>query len=85
MLASISAKPRPPTILSFMQRGDYGLEQLAQEIALAEIARGGSWRRSNDLNLAVEPQSTELAIGQIEVDLLAQLIARGECCCRSRR
>ena len=49
---------------------DYGLEELAQEIALAKppVAVLGEGRMIG--NLAVEPQSTEPAIGQIEVDLM---------------
>src|ERR1700729_175661 len=51
---------------------DYGLEQLAQEIALAKppVAVLGEGRMIG--NLTVEPQSTEPAVRQIEVDLLAQ-------------
>ena len=51
---------------------NHGLEQLAQEIALAETAVAvlGKGRMIRDV--AVEPQATEPAIGQIEVDLVAQ-------------
>ena len=45
-----------------------GLEQLAQEIALAETAVAVLGKRRMIGDVAVEPQSTEPAIGQIEVD-----------------
>src|SRR5277367_5446465 len=48
------------------------LEQLAQEIALAETAVAVLGKRRMIGDVAVEPQATEPAIGQIEVDLLAQ-------------
>ena len=48
------------------------LEQLAQEIALAEAAVSVLGKRRMIGNLAVEPQATKPQIGQIEVDLLAQ-------------
>jgi hypothetical protein len=48
------------------------LEQLAQEIALAETAVAVLGERRMIGDVAVEPQSTEPAVGQIEVDLLAQ-------------
>src|SRR6202042_465811 len=49
-----------------------GLEQLAQEIALAEATVSVLGERGMIGDVAVEPQSTEPAIGQIEMDLLAQ-------------
>src|SRR5271156_3986938 len=49
-----------------------GLEQLSQKIALAEAAVAVLGKRRMIGDVAVEPQSTEPAIGQIEVDLLAQ-------------
>ena len=50
----------------------HGLEQLAQEIALAEAAVAVLGKRRMIGDVAVEPQPTKPAIGQIEVDLLAQ-------------
>src|ERR1700722_2442062 len=49
-----------------------GLEQLAQEIALAEAAVAVLGKRRMIGDVAVEPQPTEPAIGQIKMDLLAQ-------------
>ena len=50
----------------------HGLEQLAQKIALAKTAVAVLGKRRMIGDVAVEPQTTEPAIGQIEVDLLAQ-------------
>ena len=70
MLAS-AAKASPPKIPSFMQR-HYGLEQLAQKIALAKTTVAVLGKRRMIGDVAIEPQATEPAIGQTEVDLLAQ-------------
>jgi hypothetical protein len=50
----------------------HGLEQLAQEIALAEAAVSVLGERRMIGDVAVEPQATEPTIGEIEMDLLAQ-------------
>src|ERR1700722_12197816 len=50
----------------------HGLEQLAQEIALAEAAVAVLGKRRMIRDVAIEPQATEPAISQIEVELLAQ-------------
>lgn len=50
----------------------HGLEQLAQEIALAEAAVSVLGERGMIGDVAVKPQPTEPAIGQIKMDLLAQ-------------
>ena len=50
----------------------HGLEQLAQEIALAETAMAVLGKRRMIGNVAIEPQATEPSVGQIEMDLLAQ-------------
>ena len=50
----------------------HGFEQLAQQIALAKAAMSVLGKRRMIGNLGVEPQSAEPAIGQIEIDLLAQ-------------
>ena len=47
---------------------DYGLEQLAQEIALAKTAVAVLGKRRMIGNVAVETQATEPAISQIGVD-----------------
>ncbi len=51
---------------------DHGLEELAQEIALAKPAVAVLGKGRMIRNVAVEPQPTEPAVGQIEVDLVAQ-------------
>jgi hypothetical protein len=48
------------------------LEQLAQQIALAKTTVAVLGKRRMIWNIAIEPQSTKPAIGQIEMDLLAQ-------------
>jgi hypothetical protein len=50
----------------------HGLEQLAQKIALAKTSVAVLGKRRMIRDVAVEPQSTAPAIGQIEMDLLAQ-------------
>ena len=50
----------------------HGLEQLAQEIALAEATVSDLGESRMVVDVAVEPQPTESAIGQIKMDLLAQ-------------
>ena len=49
-----------------------GLEQLAQEIALAKTAVAVLGKRRMIRDVAVEPQAIEPAIGKIEVGLVAQ-------------
>ena len=71
MLAS-TAKGLAPYDPFFHAARHHGLEQLAQEIALAETAVAVLGKRRMIGDVAVEPQATEPAIGQIEVDLLAQ-------------
>ena len=44
------------------------LEQLAQEIALAKTAVAVLGKRRMIRDVAVEPQATEPAIGEVEVD-----------------
>jgi hypothetical protein len=50
----------------------HGLEQLAQQIAFAEPAVAVLGKGRMIGNVAVDPQPTKPAIGQIEMDLLAQ-------------
>jgi hypothetical protein len=50
----------------------HGLEQLAQKIALAKTAMAVLGNRRMIRNLAVEAQAAEPAVGQIEVNFLAQ-------------
>jgi len=49
-----------------------GLEQFPKQIALAEAPVAVLGKRRMIGNVAVKPQATKPAVGQIEVDLIAQ-------------
>ena len=67
-----TAKPSPPTRPSAMQRRDDRLEQLAQQVALAEAAVAVLREGRVVGHVAVQPQPAEPAIGEVEMNLLAE-------------
>ena len=71
MLAS-TAKPSPPTSPSAMQRRDRRLEQLAQQVAVAEAAMPVLREGRVIGHSPVEAEAAEPAIGEVQVHLLAQ-------------
>ena len=67
-----TAKPSPPTSPSAMQRRDRRLEQLAQQIAVAEAPMPVLREGRVVGHRAVQAEPAEPAIGEIEVNLFAQ-------------
>ena len=70
--AGVDCESRAPDDPFFHAARHHGLEELAQEIALAEAAMAVLGKRRMIRDVAIEPQPTKPAIRQIEMDLLAQ-------------
>ncbi len=67
-----TAKPSPPTSPSAMQRSHGGLEQLAQEVAVAEAAVAVLREGGVIGHVAFEPEPAEPAVGEVQMHLVAQ-------------
>jgi hypothetical protein len=66
--AGVDCESLAPDDPFFHAARHHGLEQLAQEIALKEATVSVLGERGMIGDVAVEPQSTEPAIGQIKMD-----------------
>ena len=70
--AGIDSKGRPVNQPFCHAASDHGLEQLAQQIAIAEAAMPILGEGRVVRHLAIEPEPTEPAVGEVQVHLLAQ-------------